>query len=174
MSPARRTSSTSGPDMPTGAGRRRGEVGHTAGVTRKEGRLLVDEIGHRLQRSVQLRTRDRTSEARFGRENRVPRRRPVQIGEQACSVGAEHVGDIRVELGAAVAGHHPRRGGDAVPARERLGGARDLRQPGGQTDLRAAQLIRLPRAVPTLVGLGDGRAHRVVESQPPRELGSQR
>ena len=147
-----------------GGGARR-QFGDSAGVAEGERGLDVDEVGDRLQRSVERVRRQRRGQAGLGVDHSPPAGGQVQILEQRRRLSRDEIDQRGVELGAAAFA------GDAdrpVIARGAVIDLDDVGQrddPSRQQQVVALGAVRDPLAVPALEGLADRVADVLAQTQ---------
>jgi len=152
----------------------RGQVGNVPRVPGQVGRLQIHEVGHGFEHTVQVIAADRAGPARLGGDDRVPARRVVQTIEDGRRVGTERVDNVGGEQRAGLLTRGRDRGGHPVLTREHLDRTGELGKARGQADVVTPQAVRLAFAIPLFIGVRHRAGNAIAETDPRRELGSQR
>ena len=161
--------------QPQLGGSRPGQPRHGVGVAQGGRRLEVDEAGDGGQGQVALHRGQGAGQPRLAVDHRIPGVQLVEVVEDLLRVGAHHVDESRVELGAGPAPGQVEGAVDPVGAVGHLEELRELGDPGGDRDPVSGEAVGDASSVPPLVGLGEGiedvPGQAELLAQRPRQLG---
>src|SRR6202007_2235721 len=127
------------------------------------------ELTDRRERVIKLGAADHGGQRRLGINHQAPAVRRVKVIEDERSPPAEHLDEIRIELGAAALAGDCNRRVDTADAPEHLDDISQVDQPRTDRDLVTAKAAGT-LAVPALITLPEAGPHLLAQAKACREL----